>query len=318
MADSDVRQIEDYAGEVEAVVSRVVPGSLCVRSYEDLAKITGDEGLLSARRASEAAEKMARVRGEGLSPLRKTYLECIARPVFEDGWAKVRDQVEQIDYQTAETLNAKRQEILWHSNGGSPECWIEYSKDTCGPNVKLQEMIRSLANGLRHVAGKAKKNGPGQGGGTRGMGRTSKRFSVALSFPGERRVFVEQVAARLADHVGRERVLYDKYHEAEFARPELDVYLPQLYAAESELIVIFLCEDYAKKQWCKLEWRHIRQLIATSESSRIMFVSFDDIGAIAEIGILPGDGYVVIGSRSPEEIASVILKRLELGQRNGV
>lgn len=49
-------------------------------------------------------------------------------------------------------------------------------------------------------------------------------------------------------------MLYDRYHEAEFARPDLDVYLPNLYATESELIVIFLCPDYAKKRWCKLEW----------------------------------------------------------------
>ena len=143
------------------------------------------------------------------------------------------------------------------------------------------------------------------------VGPPTKRFEIALSFPGERRAFVEQIALYLADRFGCERVLYDGYHEAEFARPELDIYLPKLYSEDSELIVIFLCADYARKRWCKLEWRFIRQLIATTEEWRIMFVSFDNIGAVPEIGILSGDGYVEIGSRTSEEIAELVLKRLE-------
>jgi len=137
----------------------------------------------------------------------------------------------------------------------------------------------------------------------------SRRFSIALSFPGEHRAFVGEVASRVASGVGRERVLYDKYFEAEFARPDLDIYLPNLYRTESELIAIFLCADYAEKQWCKLEWRFIRQLICTSEAHRIMFLSFDDIEAVPELGILSGDGYVSIGRRPPGEIARLILQR---------
>ena len=67
---------------------------------------------------------------------------------------------------------------------------------------------------------------------------TSRRFEVALSFPGERREVVEQVAGHLAATFGNERVLYDKYHDAEFARVDLDVYLPKLYRTEAELIVV--------------------------------------------------------------------------------
>ncbi|OHB79644.1 MAG: hypothetical protein A2Z25_00530 [Planctomycetes bacterium RBG_16_55_9] len=142
--------------------------------------------------------------------------------------------------------------------------------------------------------------------------QAQKRFCVALSFPGEHRDFVEEVASHLASHVGRERVLYDKFYEAEFARPDLDTYLPNLYRTASELIAVFLCADYAKKRWCKLEWRFIRQLICSSDASRIMFLSFDDIGAVPEIGILSGDGYVSIGKRTAQEIAEIILQRLKI------
>jgi hypothetical protein len=137
----------------------------------------------------------------------------------------------------------------------------------------------------------------------------SRRFTVALSFPGEKREFVSKVADLLAKRFGQQKVLYDKYHEAEFARPNLDVHLPNLYGTQSELIAIFLCDEYKKKRWCNLEWRSIRQLIATADEDRIMFLSFDNIGAIPEIGIYDGDGYVSIGDRSPEQIAELILNR---------
>jgi hypothetical protein len=143
------------------------------------------------------------------------------------------------------------------------------------------------------------------------MSTSSKRFDIALSFPGEYRDFMGKLADYLAGQVGRDRVLYDKFHEAEFARPDLDVYLPNLYSSESELVSIFLCSEYKNKRWCKLEWRSVRQLITTAEQHRIMFLSFDDIGAIPELGILNGDGYVSIGKRKPEEIADLIFQRFK-------
>lgn len=139
-----------------------------------------------------------------------------------------------------------------------------------------------------------------------------RRFDVALSFPGERRAFVAEVARHLASVFGKDRVLYDQYHEAEFARLDLDVYLPRLYRAEAELIVVFLSSDYAAKRWCGLEWRHIRQLIATSEQQRVMFASFGDLGDLSQLGILAGDGYLDIGTRSAEVIAEAVRERLRL------
>ena len=56
--------------------------------------------------------------------------------------------------------------------------------------------------------------------------QSDKRFKIALSFPGEHRDFVKQVADVLSQSVGRVRVLYDHYHEAEFAQPDLNIDLP--------------------------------------------------------------------------------------------
>jgi tetratricopeptide (TPR) repeat protein len=142
------------------------------------------------------------------------------------------------------------------------------------------------------------------------MTKTAPRFRIALSFPGEHRALVERVADLLASSVGRDRVLYDKFYEAEFARVDLDVYLPRLYREDSELIVLFLCAEYAAKRWCRLEWRHIRQLLATVAEERIMLLSVGPPGDTSGLGILPGDGYVDVAGRSPEAIAELVLQRL--------
>ncbi|MGJ8652325.1 MAG: AAA family ATPase [Opitutaceae bacterium] len=143
------------------------------------------------------------------------------------------------------------------------------------------------------------------------MDSNKKRFGVSLSFSGENRNYVEAVANKLAKQLGRERILYDHFYEAEFAKPNLDVWLPNLYKDQSELIAIFLCDGYKNKRWCGLEWRAIRQLIQTKQERSIMFISFGDHGDLGDIGIYAGDGYLDIRSRSPEEISLFILQRYQ-------
>src|SRR5688572_24644335 len=88
-----------------------------------------------------------------------------------------------------------------------------------------------------------------------------KRFRVALSFAGEKRTYVEKVANSLAGKIGKELVFYDAWHEARLARANLDTYLQAIYLDDSDLIVVFLCADYDKKEWCGLEVRVVRGFI---------------------------------------------------------
>jgi hypothetical protein len=134
----------------------------------------------------------------------------------------------------------------------------------------------------------------------------SLRFRVALSYPGERRPFVEQVAERLASSLGQELVLYDRFLEAEFARPGLSTYLQELYRKESELIVLFLCAEY-DKNWCGLELRVVHDLILQRQNPKVMPLRFD---ATEVPGLLESDGYLWIDKRSAEEVAEKILERL--------
>jgi len=133
-----------------------------------------------------------------------------------------------------------------------------------------------------------------------------KRFQVALSFPGEQRQFVQEVATFLISKFGEDKVFYDKNFEAELARPNLDTYLQKIYHDDSELIVVFLCAEYENKEWCGLEWRAIRDLIKKRKASDVMPIRFDNTHIS---GLFSIDGYVGVEDRSPEEIAKCIIER---------
>ncbi len=139
------------------------------------------------------------------------------------------------------------------------------------------------------------------------MNPTAKRFRVALSFPGAKREYVKSVADELALHFGEERVLYDRFHTAEFAEPDLAFNLPDLYRKESDLIVVVLCGEYVKREWCGLEWRAIYSLIKEGRSKEVMLFRADD----AEIRGLHGlEGFAPVDAFTPDQAVTLILQRL--------
>src|SRR3974390_628014 len=105
----------------------------------------------------------------------------------------------------------------------------------------------------------------------------SKRFRIAFSFAGEKRDFVAQVAAILAERFSKDQVLYDEYHEAEFARSDLAFHLPPFYDDHSDLVVAVLCKDYERKKWPGLEWKAIYGVLMKREPKDVMLCRFDRV-----------------------------------------
>jgi hypothetical protein len=64
--------------------------------------------------------------------------------------------------------------------------------------------------------------------------------------------------------------------------------------------VVFLCAEYAQKEWCGLEWRAIRDIIKTKRDDQVMFVRFDDCPVD---GFLSIDGYVDAKVFGPLDVA---------------
>lgn len=140
---------------------------------------------------------------------------------------------------------------------------------------------------------------------------STKRFRIAFSFAGEKREFVKQTADLLALQFGQEKILYDKFHEADFARYNLGIYLPKLYGEQSDLIVPVLCPDYDEKRWTGWEWLHIYGLLTKTDGHRVMPSRFDYANAD---GLSPASGFIELDDKTPEAFVTLILERLALNE----
>jgi tetratricopeptide (TPR) repeat protein len=139
----------------------------------------------------------------------------------------------------------------------------------------------------------------------------AKRFRIAFSFAGEKRDFVAKVADLLAKRFGDEHILYDKFHEAEFARARLGRYLPKLYHDQSDLVVVVICRDHAQKEWCGLEWDAIFDLLKSRHEDEVMLCRFD----YATVdGLFSDAGFSDLDHKTPEQAATLILERLALNE----
>lgn len=138
---------------------------------------------------------------------------------------------------------------------------------------------------------------------------TTHGFSVALSFPGEVRDTVEEVARELERLLGPDTYFYDRNYAGQLARPRMDQVLQSIYGKQSDLVVAFICEDYQKKEWCGVEFRAISEILLAREDDRIMYVRMDD-GDVD--GVLKTDGYLSAKHMTERDIAMQIEERVRL------
>jgi TIR domain len=135
----------------------------------------------------------------------------------------------------------------------------------------------------------------------------SNRFSVALSFPGEHRSFVHNVAQALANKLTRERVFYDDWYEVELLGTGGDLKLQSMYDA-ADLVVPFFSEHYGKP-WCSMEWETIRSiLLKRREDDAVIPVHLDDTDIEGWAAVNFG---IRLKGRSAKQIASIVLQALE-------
>jgi hypothetical protein len=132
---------------------------------------------------------------------------------------------------------------------------------------------------------------------------SAKRFRIAFSFAGEKRDYVSKVAAILAKQFGEAAILYDKFHEAEFANADLAFDLPNLYKCASDLIVAVFCPDYEHKEWCGLEWRAIFSIIKEGGVKQIMLNRFQHMEGKGLHGLA---GFIELDHKTPEQFARAV------------
>lgn len=139
---------------------------------------------------------------------------------------------------------------------------------------------------------------------------SNKRFSVALSFPGEYRRYVKKVDAELIKLFLPEKVFFDERYEPEIIGLDSDKVLQEIYHDKSDMVVVFLCKEYKEKEWCNnVECRAIRDRIKKGQGKYILPLRFDftDIEGFFSIDISPD-----ISKRDPKDVAELIYKRYKV------
>jgi len=138
-------------------------------------------------------------------------------------------------------------------------------------------------------------------------------YDVCLSFAGEQRSYVEQVANVLA--ASNVRVFYDGYEPAGLWGKNLHKHLDDVYRNRARFCVIFASKEYGRKVWTKHELASAQARALRANTEYVLPARFDD----TEIpGLNPDIGYLDLRSRTPNELAELILKKLNDGSPDTV
>jgi hypothetical protein len=131
------------------------------------------------------------------------------------------------------------------------------------------------------------------------------KFDIALSFAGEQREYVDQVA-NILNQKGIS-TFYDKFEEANLWGKNLYDYLSDIYMNQAKYTIMFISVDYSRKLWTNHE-RQSMQARAFQESSEYVLPAKFDNTEIS--GVLPTTGYISLQDKTPEEFVAIIEKKL--------
>lgn len=130
-------------------------------------------------------------------------------------------------------------------------------------------------------------------------------FEIALSFAGEDRVYVDQVANLLRD--SGVKVFYDLFEEASLWGKNLYDYLSDIYQNKALYTIMFISEHYALKLWANHERQAMQARAFQEHQEYILPARFDDTPIP---GVLPTVAYVSLAGRSPQDFVKIVHKKL--------
>jgi hypothetical protein len=136
--------------------------------------------------------------------------------------------------------------------------------------------------------------------------KAGREYDVALSFAGEDRAYVEEVAKGLKD--AEVSVFYDAFEQVNLWGSDLAAHLGEIYGKRSRFVVLFLSQFYAAKAWPNHERQFaIAQQLATGKQ-HILPVRFDDT---AIPGVPPTIGYLDLRALSPAKLVELVRQKID-------
>ena len=130
-------------------------------------------------------------------------------------------------------------------------------------------------------------------------------YEVALSFAGEQRGYVEQVARALQSR-GIE-VFYDDFERVQLWGKDLAEELHEVFEHRAALAVMFISEEYVEKVWPRHERRSILSRAVQEESEYFLPVRFD---CTSVPGLPDSIKYERADAHTPEELAAMVAEKL--------
>ncbi len=142
--------------------------------------------------------------------------------------------------------------------------------------------------------------------------KAEPKYDVALSFAGEEREYVDEVANVLK--ASGIKVFYDRFQEAKLWGKDLVAYLKKVYRDEAKYVIMFCSENYAQKNWPNHERESALERLLTGEFEYILPARFDD----TEIpGLSSTRGYIDLRGKAPNEFCLIVKEKLGLKSPDG-
>lgn len=130
-------------------------------------------------------------------------------------------------------------------------------------------------------------------------------YDIALSFAGEDRDYVHQVAYIL--QLKGVSVFYDQFEETNLWGKNLYDYLCDIYRNKAYFTIMFVSANYKNKLWTNHEREAMQSRAIQENREYVLPARFDD----TEIpGLLPTIGYISLNDKSAEEFCEIICEKL--------
>lgn len=137
------------------------------------------------------------------------------------------------------------------------------------------------------------------------------KYDVCLSFAGEQRAYVEEVATALKRQ--GVRVFYDDYEKPQLWGKDLYEHLDEVYQNLARYCILFASADYAAKVWPSHERRSAQARALTAKGEYILPARFDETPIP---GLTPTVHYVDLRVTGPKELARLILEKIGAHERS--
>ena len=138
------------------------------------------------------------------------------------------------------------------------------------------------------------------------------KYQVALSFAGEQRDYVEDVANYLDkfDVV----LFYDRFEEVKLWGKKLAERFDHIFAQQSEYVVMFISKEYVDKAWPSHERDHALCRMIKERREYVLPVRFDDSKVP---GLAEDVSYLNASDYNPKALAEAIAKKLGIRPATG-